>query len=60
MFPSSTSSIRLSARFRQEKAVYWQTGRLAYALTGAGSDKAIEGRPSGCPANFSNPANRRP
>jgi anti-sigma factor RsiW len=30
------------ARFENTKAVYWQTGQLAYALTGTGSDKAIE------------------
>ncbi|MGO4571671.1 anti-sigma factor family protein [Microvirga sp. 2TAF3] len=30
------------ARFDGAKAVYWQTGPLAYALTGSGSDKAIE------------------
>ncbi len=30
------------ARSGEEKTVYWQTGQLAYALTGAGSDKAIE------------------
>jgi anti-sigma factor RsiW len=30
------------ARFDEVKTVYWQTGQLAYALTGAGSDKAIE------------------
>ena len=30
------------ARFDKAKAVYWQTGQLAYALTGTGSDKAIE------------------
>ena len=30
------------ARFERAKAVYWQTGPLAYALTGTGSDKAIE------------------
>jgi anti-sigma factor RsiW len=30
------------ARFERVKAVYWQTGPLAYALTGNGSDKAIE------------------
>jgi anti-sigma factor RsiW len=30
------------ARFDQTKAVYWQTGPLAYALTGTGSDEAIE------------------
>jgi anti-sigma factor RsiW len=30
------------ARFDKAKAVYWQTGPLAYALTGTGSDKAIE------------------
>jgi anti-sigma factor RsiW len=31
-----------SARFDKATAVYWQTGPLAYALTGTGSDKAIE------------------
>jgi anti-sigma factor RsiW len=30
------------ARFESTKAVYWQTGQLAYALTGTGSDKALE------------------
>ncbi|WP_445504374.1 anti-sigma factor family protein [Microvirga sp. G4-2] len=30
------------ARFDEAKTVYWQTGQLAYALTGTGSDKAIE------------------
>jgi anti-sigma factor RsiW len=30
------------ARFDESKTVYWQTGQLAYALTGTGSDKAIE------------------
>ncbi len=30
------------ARFNTAKAVYWQTGSLAYALTGTGSDKALE------------------
>ena len=30
------------ARFDEVKTVYWQTGQLAYALTGAGNDKAIE------------------
>lgn len=30
------------ARFDTAKAVYWQTGQLAYALTGTGSDKALE------------------
>jgi anti-sigma factor RsiW len=30
------------ARFDQTKAVYWQTGPLAYALTGTGSDEIIE------------------
>ena len=30
------------ARFDKAKAVYWQTGPLAYALTGTGSDKALE------------------
>jgi anti-sigma factor RsiW len=30
------------ARFDEAKTVYWQTGQLAYALTGIGSDKAIE------------------
>ena len=30
------------ARFDQAKAVYWQTGPLAYALTGTGSDEVIE------------------
>ncbi len=30
------------ARFDTAKAVYWQTGPLAYALTGTGSDKALE------------------
>ncbi|MBA1154630.1 anti-sigma factor family protein [Microvirga mediterraneensis] len=30
------------ARFDTAKAVYWQTGQLAYALTGNGSDKALE------------------
>jgi anti-sigma factor RsiW len=30
------------ARFDKAKAVYWQTGPLAYALTGSGSDEAIE------------------
>jgi anti-sigma factor RsiW len=31
-----------SARFDKATAVYWQTGQLAYALTGTGSDKALE------------------
>lgn len=30
------------ARFDKAKAVYWQTGPLAYALTGTGGDKALE------------------
>jgi anti-sigma factor RsiW len=30
------------AGFDEAKIVYWQTGQLAYALTGTGSDKAIE------------------
>jgi anti-sigma factor RsiW len=30
------------ARFDGAKAAYWQTGQLAYALTGDGGDKAIE------------------
>jgi anti-sigma factor RsiW len=30
------------ARFDEAKTVYWQRGQLAYALTGTGSDKAIE------------------
>jgi anti-sigma factor RsiW len=30
------------ARFDKAKAVFWQTGPLAYALTGTGSDKALE------------------
>jgi anti-sigma factor RsiW len=30
------------ARFDTAKAVYWQTGSLAYALTGTGSDNALE------------------
>ena len=30
------------ARFDEAKTVYWQTGQLAYVLTGTGSDKAIE------------------
>lgn len=30
------------ARSGEAKTVYWQTGQLAYALTGTGSDKAIE------------------
>jgi anti-sigma factor RsiW len=30
------------ARFKRAAAVYWQTGQLAYALTGTGSDKALE------------------
>lgn len=29
-------------RFDQAKAVYWQTGPLAYALTGTGSDEVIK------------------
>jgi anti-sigma factor RsiW len=29
-------------RFDRAKTVYWQTGQLAYALTGTGRDKAIE------------------
>jgi len=32
----------LPARFEKATAVYWQTGQLAYALTGSGSDKALE------------------
>ena len=30
------------ARFDGATAAYWQTGPLAYALTGSGSDKTIE------------------
>jgi anti-sigma factor RsiW len=30
------------ARFDEAKTVYWQTGQLAYALTGNGSDSALE------------------
>jgi anti-sigma factor RsiW len=30
------------ARFDKAKAVYWQTGSLAYALTGTGNDKTLE------------------
>jgi anti-sigma factor RsiW len=30
------------ARFDKAKAVYWQTGPLAYVLTGTGSDSALE------------------
>ncbi len=30
------------ARFDQARTVYWQTGQLAYALTGTGSERAIE------------------
>jgi anti-sigma factor RsiW len=30
------------AHFARAKAVYWQTGALAYALTGTGSDEVIE------------------
>ena len=30
------------ARFDEVNTVYWQTGQLAYALTGTGSDKAME------------------
>jgi anti-sigma factor RsiW len=30
------------ARFDKAKAVYWQTGPLAYALTGTGGDEALE------------------
>jgi anti-sigma factor RsiW len=30
------------ARFDQARTVYWQTGQLAYALTGAGDERAIE------------------
>ncbi|PVE21859.1 hypothetical protein DC522_24405 [Microvirga sp. KLBC 81] len=30
------------ARFDTAKAMYWQDGQLAYALTGTGSDKALE------------------
>jgi anti-sigma factor RsiW len=29
-------------RFDRAKAVYWQTGPLAYALTGTGSDEVIK------------------
>jgi anti-sigma factor RsiW len=32
----------MPARFDKATAVYWQTGQLAYALTGNGSDKALE------------------
>ncbi|NBJ13614.1 anti-sigma factor family protein [Microvirga arsenatis] len=32
----------MPARFEKATAVYWQTGQLAYALTGTGSDKALE------------------
>jgi len=32
----------MPARFDKATAVYWQTGELAYALTGTGSDKALE------------------
>ncbi|WP_201859960.1 anti-sigma factor family protein [Microvirga soli] len=31
-----------SARFEKATAVYWQTGQLAYALTGTGSDRPLE------------------
>jgi anti-sigma factor RsiW len=31
-----------SARFEKATAVYWQTGQLAYALTGTTSDKSLE------------------
>jgi anti-sigma factor RsiW len=30
------------ARFDETKAVYWQTGQLAYALTGTASERAME------------------
>jgi anti-sigma factor RsiW len=30
------------ARFEQTRTIYWQTGPLAYALTGTGSERAIE------------------
>ncbi|EIM25964.1 anti-sigma factor family protein [Microvirga lotononidis] len=30
------------ARFDKSTTVYWQTGQLAYALTGTGGDKALE------------------
>ena len=30
------------ARSGEAKTVYWQTGQLAYALTGTGSDNALE------------------
>ncbi|WP_114943039.1 anti-sigma factor family protein [Microvirga calopogonii] len=30
------------ARFDEATTVYWQTGQLAYALTGTGSDKVLE------------------
>ena len=32
----------MPARFEKATAVYWQTGPLAYALTGTGSDSALE------------------
>jgi anti-sigma factor RsiW len=32
----------MPARFEKATAVYWQTGQLAYVLTGTGSDKALE------------------
>lgn len=32
----------IPARFEKATAVYWQTGQLAYALTGTGSDNALE------------------
>ena len=31
-----------AARFDKATAVYWQTGQLAYALTGNGSNNALE------------------
>jgi len=30
------------ARFERARTIYWQTGPLAYALTGTGSERAIE------------------
>ena len=41
-------------------AAYWQTGQLAYALTGSGSDKAIErAADPAVPQAFSKPSHRR-
>ena len=40
--PASELTPPTLAHFEKATAVYWQTGQLAYALTGSGSDKALE------------------